>query len=81
MSTLARPAGTAPVPAVGGVPDEAATPTEAAKARRPRTVRALFDRFASSVTRCVGTPAAFAAAFFVIVVWAACGPVFGYSET
>lgn len=39
-----------------------------------------FDRFASSVTRWAGSPAAFCAALFSIVVWAVAGPWFGFSE-
>ena len=39
-----------------------------------------FDRFASAVTRWAGSPVAFSAALVLILVWAALGPVFRYSE-
>ena len=48
-------------------------------ASRSRLVSA-FDRFASSVTRGAGSPLAFALAFITVVVWAAVGPIFHYSE-
>ena len=40
----------------------------------------IFDRFAGAVTRLAGTPWAFAAAVLSIVLWAATGPVFHFSE-
>jgi low affinity Fe/Cu permease len=43
-------------------------------------ILSAFDRFASSVTRWAGSPAAFCAALFSIVVWAVAGPWFGFSE-
>jgi low affinity Fe/Cu permease len=42
------------------------------------------DRFreaANALTRAVGTPWAMAGAALVIVVWAASGPIFGFSDT
>ena len=39
-----------------------------------------FDRFASRVTRWAGSPLAFATALLSVVVWAALGHVFNYSE-
>ena len=39
-----------------------------------------FDRFASAVTRWAGTPVAFCIALLLILVWAALGPLFEYSE-
>ena len=39
-----------------------------------------FDRFASSVTRWAGSPAAFCVAFVTVLVWAAVGPLFHFSE-
>lgn len=47
-------------------------------ARSPMLTR--FDRFASSVTRWAGSPAAFCAALLVVLVWAGTGPLFHYSE-
>lgn len=51
----------------------------------PETLRrdrphSLFDRVAGSVTRAVGTSAAFATAFGAILVWGASGPLFGFSD-
>ena len=39
-----------------------------------------FDRFASAVTRWAGSPFSFCAALFTVLLWAALGPVFGFSE-
>ena len=39
-----------------------------------------FDRFASAITRWAGSPAAFCLALLLILIWAALGPVFQYSE-
>lgn len=43
--------------------------------------RGAFTRFASWTARNAGKPAAFVMACSVIVVWAASGPIFGYSDT
>jgi low affinity Fe/Cu permease len=40
-----------------------------------------FRKFALTTSHLVGTPWAFLLACTVIVVWAALGPVFGYSDT
>jgi low affinity Fe/Cu permease len=42
---------------------------------------AALERFSEAVTRRTGSTGAFAAAAGVIVVWAALGPVFGFSDT
>jgi len=39
-----------------------------------------FDRFASGVTRWAGSPVAFCAALLTVLVWAAVGPLFHFSE-
>lgn len=39
-----------------------------------------FDRFASRITRWCGSPVAFAGALLSVVIWAAVGRVFRYSE-
>ena len=62
---------------------------EIGKARRPRRiprgVLSFFsdaaERFARAITDFAGSTSAFLLAFGVIVVWAALGPVFGYSDT
>jgi low affinity Fe/Cu permease len=41
----------------------------------------LFHGFANATAHAAGNPATFAASVLVIVVWAAMGPVFGYSDT
>ena len=60
---------------LGSMPDTSSS----AYAQRS-AVLSLFDRFASRVTRWAGSPAAFCMALGVVVVWAALGPVFQYSE-
>src|SRR5947207_11114020 len=46
-----------------------------------RSDGSALERFSEAVTRRTGSSPAFAAAAGVIVVWAALGPVFGFSET
>lgn len=41
----------------------------------------VFERFASNVTKATGSTPAFLGAFGVVIIWAACGPLFNYSET
>jgi low affinity Fe/Cu permease len=41
----------------------------------------LFDRFAKWTSRTAGHPATFAAAVLIILLWAATGPLFGFSNT
>lgn len=41
----------------------------------------LFARFARWIARATGRPMAFVIAFSSIVVWAATGPIFGFSDT
>lgn len=41
----------------------------------------LFERISDKITCWTGSPAAFAIAFAIIIVWGICGPVFGYSDT
>jgi low affinity Fe/Cu permease len=41
----------------------------------------LFRKFAQAISHAVGSPWAFILAVLVIVVWAASGPIFGYSDT
>ena len=40
-----------------------------------------FIRFANATARMAGSPGAFLAAVLVVLIWGACGPLFGYSET
>ena len=41
----------------------------------------MFDKVASKITTWTGSSPAFLTAFAVVLLWAATGPVFGYSET
>jgi len=41
----------------------------------------LFDKFSNAVSQGSGKPTTFVAACALIVLWAASGPVFGFSET
>ena len=41
----------------------------------------FFTGFASRVASIVGQPAAFVAAFVIVLVWAVSGPMFGFSDT
>ena len=43
--------------------------------------REWFSRFAHEMARLTGKPAAFIVAFLAVVIWAATGPLFGYSDT
>ncbi|MEO8701011.1 MAG: low affinity iron permease family protein [Kofleriaceae bacterium] len=45
------------------------------------TAKALFSRFARRVSNAIGSPIAFVIALLSVVVWAATGPLFGFSET
>jgi low affinity Fe/Cu permease len=43
--------------------------------------QSLFTSFASHTAKAAGHPATFVGAALIIVAWAACGPVFGFSDT
>ena len=49
--------------------------------RKPASLGARFEAFSTAVTRWTGSTAAFALALLVIVIWAALGPVFHFSDT
>ena len=49
--------------------------------RRPRQISHGLERFSAAVTRWTGGTSAFAVALAVVLIWAATGPVFGYSNT
>ena len=44
------------------------------------TILTLFDRFSAHVTRWAGSPLAFTAALACVLIWAAVGHLFDYSE-
>ncbi len=48
---------------------------------KSHAVTRFFDHFAAHVTKWAGSPIAFGSALIAVVVWAATGPMFGYSET
>lgn len=45
------------------------------------SLSARFEAFAGHVTRATGSSTAFLLALLFVVVWAATGPIFGYSDT
>ncbi|MEX1133355.1 MAG: low affinity iron permease family protein [Acidimicrobiia bacterium] len=47
----------------------------------PRSFTGWFEAFSHRVTHAVGRPWAFLIAFFVIIVWALSGPIFGFGDT
>ena len=49
--------------------------------KQRRSLGARFESLSEAVTRWTGSTKAFAIAAAVIVVWAAIGPVFGFSDT
>lgn len=48
--------------------------------RHPRS-QSIFTRFAKWASRMAGRPATFVVAVSVLAVWAATGPLFGFSDT
>ncbi len=49
--------------------------------RRPGALGPWFEEFSTSVTRWTGSSTAFGLACGIIIVWAALGPVFRFSDT
>ena len=45
------------------------------------SVAKAFGDFANIVARAAGRPSAFIAAFAIVLIWGASGPVFGFSDT
>ena len=48
---------------------------------RPTKSRSWFTRLTKNTAHAVGRPAAFIIAASLVVIWAATGPLFGYSDT
>jgi low affinity Fe/Cu permease len=46
-----------------------------------KKLNAAFEKMADKITNWTGSSPAFAVAFAIVLVWAATGPVFDYSET
>jgi low affinity Fe/Cu permease len=49
--------------------------------KKPGALSRAFSHGASAISSAAGKPAVFAAAVAVIVIWAATGPIFAYSDT
>src|ERR1043165_2175303 len=49
--------------------------------KKPGALSRAFSHGASAISSAAGKPAVFAAAVAVIVIWAATGPIFQYSDT
>lgn len=58
-----------------------AAAAKAPVARSHQPSPSWFAWFASEIAHWTGKPAAFAIAFALVIVWAATGPIFGYSDT
>lgn len=50
------------------------------KTESPASNRSFFENLANNVTAATGSTPAIVLAFGVVIVWAACGPLFHYSE-
>jgi low affinity Fe/Cu permease len=50
-------------------------------ADKPKGFTDWFEAFSHRATHAVGRPWAFLIAFFVIIVWALSGPIFGFGDT
>jgi len=48
---------------------------------RPGKSSSFFNRFAKWTARAAGKPTAFALAIVIVIIWAATGPIFGFSDT
>ena len=48
---------------------------------RPGKSPSFFNRFAKWTARAAGKPIAFALAIVLVVIWAATGPIFGFSDS
>lgn len=55
--------------------------TPAAQPQAASRIARGFDHFARFATRWTGSSPAFAGAVALVLGWALCGPIFGYSET
>ncbi|MDQ7947272.1 MAG: low affinity iron permease family protein [Pedobacter sp.] len=50
-------------------------------AKKKKTNQGFFEKFANGATKFTGSSPAFLGAATIVIVWAACGPLFDYSET
>jgi low affinity Fe/Cu permease len=58
-----------------------ADPAGAPEANTAASMDRLFASFASKISHAAGSPVAFLLCMVVVIVWAAAGPFFGFSET
>lgn len=49
--------------------------------KKKKGENSFFERFANTATKFTGSSPAFLGAAGIVVIWAACGPIFDYSET
>lgn len=63
-----------------GEPIDTVNSTAESSYARPHPLIRAFDRFAATVTRWAGSPLAFSLAVLIVIVWAASGPLFHYSD-
>ncbi|QSB28859.1 low affinity iron permease family protein [Flavobacterium sp. CLA17] len=49
--------------------------------KKKQNTTGAFEKFATQVSKAAGSTTAFISAFLIVVVWAASGPIFKYSET
>ena len=48
---------------------------------KPKTSQSAFTRFAKGTSRLAGQPRTFITAVLIILIWAASGPIFKFSDT
>jgi Predicted small integral membrane protein len=66
---------------MGGVEQRASSTVIFYKSRLKVTMDRFFAKFANATARVAGSPAAFLACVVLVLVWAASGPFFSFSET
>jgi low affinity Fe/Cu permease len=77
-----QPANNRPRPKSKGTNvSEQAVAHEIVEEVRGQTAREWFSHFSHEIARLAGKPATFIGAVVIVLVWAACGPVFRYSDT
>jgi len=52
-----------------------------ATTKKPSSFSRFFDKFSTHVTKASGKPGAFVTACLLIIIWAATGPIFKFSDT
>lgn len=49
--------------------------------KKKSKVSGTFDKFSNTVVKVTGSPVMFLSALGAVIVWALCGPLFGFSDT